>query len=181
MGPNVRPSGHRHVLRTFSALLIALLAASANSAEPVSSTPTWHELTSAQQAVLAPLSDRWGSMDDLQRERVLSAAKRYPKMTQAQKDRFSERLLEWSNLTPDQRKLARDKFRQFQNLPRREREGIIRRWREQQAIAKKQQLEQEQSSQLPPEVGQGITSSDPVTDDPPNAQGVPSATEPIRR
>ena len=101
-------------------------------------------------------------------------------MTEAQKKRFSDRLLEWSRLTPDQRNLARDKYRQFQNLPRHEREAIITRWRQQQAIAKKQQLEQEKSSQAVPEVEQSAPSSDPVANDLPDEQAAPMAPGRIR-
>lgn len=168
------------VLRLFSALLIASFVASAHAADAVSQAPKWQQLNSAQQSMLAPLSDRWDGLTELQRKRILSSAKRYPKMTEAKKKRFSARLLEWSSLTPDQRNLARDRFREFQNLPRHEREAIISRWRQQQAIAKKQQLEQEQSSQAAPEVEPPAPSSDPVANDLPNEQPAPLAAGRIR-
>lgn len=168
------------ILSIFSALLIVTFGASAYAVDEVAQTPNWQQLNSAQQLILAPLSDRWDVLPELQRKRILLYAKRYPKMREVEKKRFAGRLLEWTKLTSEQRNLARDKFRQFQNLPRPEREAIIRRWRVQQATAKKHQLEQVQSPQPVPNLERPTSSPDPVADDLPNRQTGPTATEQIR-
>ena len=129
----------------FAILVIVFLQAPAHSGEIAAKN--WNELTAAQQTILAPLSDRWDALPAIQRSRILSSARRYPKMNEAQRERFLSRIPKWASLTPTQRDLARDRFQKFSSLPRREREELIRRWRQQQLILKRQQSAVEQSGQ----------------------------------
>ena len=120
-------------LLTFVLMLLASLAVESGQApvKDVPKQPTWSQLTTEQQIILAPLEKNWDQLPDSQRRRLLATARRYPKMTAAEQERFTRRLPEWSKLTLEERRLARERYKRFEGLPPQQQAEIKRRWAEQ--------------------------------------------------
>ena len=97
--------------------------------------PSWQELNSAQQTILAPLQEDWNNMERFRRKKWLEIAARYPKLNEAEQERVRERMQEWANLTPAQRQTARDRFRELskQNNAE-ERAALAQKWADYQSL-----------------------------------------------
>ncbi|MBI4379764.1 MAG: DUF3106 domain-containing protein [candidate division NC10 bacterium] len=101
-------------LEKFISLCLVLLSFNVTEgAQTSAKQPTWAQISSEQQKILARLAGEWDRPPDYQRQRILVTAKRYPKMRPEHPRRFSSRLREWSKVTLEQRTLARSRFREF--------------------------------------------------------------------
>ncbi len=92
--------------------------------------PLWSDLTSAQQAALAPFEPQWNSWSADEKRGWLKLAERVPKMSDEQRERVDERIREWAKLTPEQRRLARQNYRLAKRLDPDERQARWERYRE---------------------------------------------------
>lgn len=92
--------------------------------------PLWSELTSDQQAVLAPFEPQWNGWSAVEKRGWLKLAERVPKMSDEQRERMDERIREWAKLTPEQRRLARQNYRLAKRLDPDERQAQWERYRE---------------------------------------------------
>lgn len=128
--------------KIISLCLILLYFNAAEGAQTSAKQPTWAQISSEQQKILAPLAGEWDRLPDYQRQRILVAAKLYPKMTPEHQRRFSSRLREWSELTLEQRNLARSRFREFQSLPPKSQAEIKKRWQESNVVQETPQTEE---------------------------------------
>lgn len=87
-------------------------------------SPTWQQLTPAQQAILSPVQVKWPAMSTTQRQRLLGVAAKYPTLRPDAQQRFQKRLIVWSSLTQAQRDLARKNYLKLKHLPPNKRRQI---------------------------------------------------------
>lgn len=113
------------------ALAISVPFGTSVEAGPPHAMASWRRLTPEQQAVLAPLRDRWDVLPYKRRERLLVLVSRYPKMSRLEQRRFQQRLPQWAALSRSQRDLARQRYLEFSKLPEARKAELNRRWREQ--------------------------------------------------
>ncbi|HSV81931.1 MAG TPA: DUF3106 domain-containing protein [Ramlibacter sp.] len=84
--------------------------ARAAPAPKAEATPTWAELTPAQQQALAPLRASWVTLGEAHKRKWLAVSGNYPTMPPGEQARLHSRMAEWSALTPQQRVRARQNF-----------------------------------------------------------------------
>ena len=83
----------------------------------INAHPTWAELDSVQQRILAPLGPLWDTLPEINRHKWMQIAARYPKFSPEEQARLQTRMAEWVKLTPQQRKLARENYQITRSLP----------------------------------------------------------------
>ena len=81
------------------------------------STPTWAELTPAQQQALAPLTGTWSKLSEAHKRKWLALSANYPTMAPPEQARLHSRMAEWAALSPQQRTQARMNFAESQAVP----------------------------------------------------------------
>jgi hypothetical protein len=96
--------------------------------------PSWAELTSEQQEVLAQLKPEWDRLDRDRRLKWLGIAKRYPTMKPEQQQRVQKRMEAWVRLTPEQRRQARENYKRIAKVPADRRGDLRQQWAEYQAL-----------------------------------------------
>ena len=93
-------------------------AASQPAARPVlNAHPTWSELSTTHQQVLAPLRPLWDTIPELNRRKWQRIADLYPKLKPEEQKRLQERMADWVKMTPQQRRLARENYQITRTLP----------------------------------------------------------------
>lgn len=90
--------------------------------------PSWKELSSEQQRILAPLSGEWDKMEGFRRKKWLGIAQRYQTLSPDEQARMQRRMIAWSKLTPDERKRARDQYLSMQKAPPEKKEAVKQKW-----------------------------------------------------
>jgi len=112
-------------------LAIALwlcISFSAFAATPQKKQPSWAELPSGQQEVLAPLASEWDQLDSLRKRKWIGIAKRYPTMKADEQARVQKRMQDWAKLTPAQRNAARERYKKLEKLPPEKRQTLREEW-----------------------------------------------------
>ncbi|MGH8849906.1 MAG: DUF3106 domain-containing protein [Casimicrobiaceae bacterium] len=131
---------HRELTSRRTVVLAALLLAAACHGTPVLAgpvtlhSPSWAELSPANQAALAPLASQWDQLDGQRKRKWLGIAERYPNMPPAQRQRVQRQMGVWVNLTPDQRRSARERFKSFKQLPPDKRREVREKWQQYQQL-----------------------------------------------
>lgn len=74
------------------------------------SSPTWRELTAAQQKALAPLTGSWSTLSEAHKRKWIAVSANYPSMPPPEQARLHSRMAEWVALSPQQRTVARMNF-----------------------------------------------------------------------
>ena len=90
--------------------------------------PTWKELNSDQQRILAPLSGEWDKMEGFRRKKWLGIAERYRSLSPDEQTRMQRRMTAWSKLSPEERKHARDQFLSLQKETPERKEAVKQKW-----------------------------------------------------
>ena len=125
------------------AIALWLLAQACHAAiVPPLPQPSWKQLSTEQQRILAPLYGEWDKMENIRSKKWLGIAERYPTMSQDDQRRMQERMREWASLTPEQRAKARDIYKDFNQLPTEQKQAVKQKW--------------EAYSNLPPEERQRV-------------------------
>jgi hypothetical protein len=93
-------------------------------------TPTWGELTTEQQQILAPLAEDWNNFEPARKRKWIGIAKRYPKMKPDEQERVQRRMQAWAKLTPKERDAARARYKKMEKLPQKKKEGLKEQWEE---------------------------------------------------
>ena len=101
----------------FAVALWLLAQASQAAIVPPLPQPSWKQLSTEQQRILAPLSGEWDMMEGFRRKKWLGIAQRYQSLSPEEQARMQRRMTSWAKLTPEERKHARD--RSFPKLKRR--------------------------------------------------------------
>ena len=141
------------VAPVFAAAAIPLKPA-ATQAKPAK--PDWSELTPAQQTVLAPLKQDWGSFDTLRRKKWVKVADGYPKMKPVAQKRLQARMQDWAKLTSEERRVAREKFLAIKKLPPEKRAQVKSQWQEyQQSLASRSEIDSPEATASPEPAGGG--------------------------
>ena len=136
-------------------------------------TPTWKQLSSADQQVLAPVRSEWDRLPSIQRKRLLGVAKHYPKMTPMEQQRLQSRLKDWSGLTPQQRKIAREKYQKLKQLPPEKRLEVKQKWRKHRQGAGTNAAKGKQNPSITLPAPQPETANSPVPNNAINPQKSP--------
>jgi Protein of unknown function (DUF3106) len=145
--------------------LAALLAGAPVTAAPVVlRSPSWAELSPADQQVLAPLASDWDKFDAQRKQKWLGIAKRYPKLAPTEQRRIQQQMRAWAQLTPAQRQAARERYRSIKRLPPEKRREVEEKWQEYQ--------------RLPPEKRRELASRAPAPARPRPAPTLPGPTAP---
>jgi len=115
-------------------------------------TPTWGELTSEQQQILAPLSEDWNNFEPARKRKWIGIAKRYPKMKPDEQTRVQRRMQAWASLTPKEREAARERYKKMEKLPPDKKKKLPQKWEEYNRLpeGEKQNLGASQRKALPP-------------------------------
>lgn len=92
--------------------------------------PLWNDLTSDQQAALAPFEAQWNGWSATEKRSWVKLADRVPKMSPQARERAEQRIREWATLSPEQRRLARQNYRLAKRLAPDERQAQWERYRE---------------------------------------------------
>jgi len=100
------------------------------AATPPKKPPTWGELTSGQQQILAPLSDDWDNFEPQRKRNWIGIAKRYPNMKPDEQARVQRRMQAWAKLTPKERDAARARYKKMEKLSQERKEGLKGQWEE---------------------------------------------------
>lgn len=90
--------------------------------------PSWSQLNTQQQVILAPLLKDWDKMENIRKKKWLGIAERYPKMKQDERLRVQDRMREWGALTPEQREKVRDSYKDFSQLPPEQKRVVKQKW-----------------------------------------------------
>lgn len=99
---------------------------------PAPSKPEWGDLTTAQQAALAPLQPRWNAIGAGQKRKWIALSENYGKLSRAEQATLHERMAVWSALGTDLRSTARLNFAEAKALPSAERKA---QWEAYQALS----------------------------------------------
>jgi hypothetical protein len=76
----------------------------------VETSPTWAELTPAQQQALGPLTGTWTSLSEAHKRKWLALSANYGTLPAAEQALMHSRMREWALLSPQQRTQARLNF-----------------------------------------------------------------------
>ena len=79
-------------------------------------SPTWRELTPAQQASLKPLAANWSGIGEAQKRKWLAVSKNYPSLPAPEQAKLHSRMTEWASLSQQQRTQARLNFAETKKL-----------------------------------------------------------------
>lgn len=79
-------------------------------------SPTWRELTPAQQSSLKPLAANWASIGEGQKRKWLALSKNYPSLPAPEQAKLHSRMTEWTSLSQQQRTQARLNFAETKKL-----------------------------------------------------------------
>lgn len=85
-------------------------------AKPISSRPSWQELTPMQQQSLKPLAASWNTISEAQKRKWLEISKNYPTLSPVDQTTLHSRMNEWVALSPQQRAEARLNFAKTKEL-----------------------------------------------------------------
>lgn len=112
---------------------------------PPLSQPTWKDLNSEQQQILAPLAGEWDTMEGFRRKKWLGIAQRYKTLSPDEQNRIQRRMTSWAKLTPEERKRARDKYLSLQKAPPEKKDAVRQKWEQYKGLpeAEKQKLASE--------------------------------------
>lgn len=130
-----------------------LLAQSGQAAiTPPLPQPSWKELSSEQQRILAPLSGEWDQMEGFRRKKWLGIAQRYQSLSPDEQTRMQRRMTAWAKLTPEERKRARDQYLSLQKASPEKKEAVKMKWQEYKELpeADKARLKAEAASRPTP-------------------------------
>ncbi len=130
-----------------------LLAQSAFAAiKPPLPQPSWKQLSTEQQRILAPLSGEWDQMEGFRRKKWLGITERYKTLSPEEQARMQRRMTTWAKLTPDERKRARDQYLSLQKAPPEQKEAVKQKWQEYKELpeADKARLKAEAASRPTP-------------------------------
>jgi hypothetical protein len=94
----------------------------------ITSRSDWQKLSPDEQLVLAPLADKWASLNGLQREKWRSVARKFEHLSQSKKDRAYRRMTKWSALGSAQKNIARQNFKALNRKPPRDKEKALAAW-----------------------------------------------------
>lgn len=138
--------------------------------------PSWSELTSTQQRVLAPLAGQWNTLTEVHRRKWLRIAARFQELSPAEQQRLHARMTEWAQMTPEQRRLARENFQIHRTVPV---ERKTEAWDRYQQLPEAQKRQLAEAAKVPPRPG--AVSALPSSRKPPistttPARAVPHAT-----
>jgi hypothetical protein len=118
-------------LRFILGLSLWLVAQSGSAAiTPPLSQPSWKQLSTEQQRILAPLSGEWDQMEGFRRKKWLGIAQRYQSLSPDEQARMQRRMTTWAKLTPQERKLARDQYLSLQKASPETKEAVKMKWQE---------------------------------------------------
>ncbi len=114
--------------------------------------PSWKQLSTEQQRILAPLSGEWDQMEGFRRKKWLGIAERYKTLAPEEQARMQRRMTSWAKLTPDERKRARDQYLSLQKAPPEKKEAVKQKWQEYKELpeADKARLKAEATSRPAP-------------------------------
>ena len=84
--------------------------------KPVTSKPSWAELTPMHQQALKPLALSWNTISEAQKRKWLEISKNYPTLLPADQTTLHSRMNEWVALSPQQRAEARLNFAKTKEL-----------------------------------------------------------------
>lgn len=90
--------------------------------------PSWKELTTDQQRILAPLSGEWDTMEGFRRKKWLGIAQRYQTLSPDEQSRMQRRMTSWAKLTPEERKRARDQYLSLKKASPEKKEEVKQKW-----------------------------------------------------
>ena len=85
-------------------------------AKPVTSKPSWADLTPMQQQALKPLAVSWNTISEAQKRKWLEISKNYPTLLPIDQTTLHSRMNEWVALSPQQRAEARLNFAKTKEL-----------------------------------------------------------------
>jgi len=153
----------------FAVALWFALASSAHAVAPEKKAPSWLQLSSEQQQVLAPLSTEWDKLDDFGRKKWLGIAKRFPTMKPDEQQRVQNRMHKWATLTPQQRRVARENFKQIEKLSPDKKQTVREKWEEYQRLPEEEKRRLAKSGAKPPKPPESPARSSPPAPPPEGA------------
>lgn len=160
----------------FAVALWLLVQASQAAIVPPLPQPSWKQLSTEQQRILAPLSGEWDMMEGFRRKKWLGIAQRYQSLSPEEQARMQRRMTSWAKLTPEERKHARDRYLSLQKASPEKKESVKQKWEQYKELpeAEKARLKAEAARKAAPRPA-------PSKANPPVApQGKPSAPPAIR-
>jgi len=86
--------------------------------QPPAAKPLWHDLTTTQQQILAPLATDWDKLNAVRKKKWLVLTDKFPSMKPAEQKRIQERMHDWAKLTPAQRRAVRESYVRSQKMNR---------------------------------------------------------------
>lgn len=106
--------------------------------------PQWHELTPAQQSILAPLAKEWTRMEPARRQKWIEIAVRFPQLNPAEQQRVTERMRQWAVMPADQRNAARITFESLRGVDQAQRSS---KWEAYQSLSSEERQKWAESAQ----------------------------------
>uniref|UniRef100_Q47BX4 Transmembrane protein n=1 Tax=Dechloromonas aromatica (strain RCB) TaxID=159087 RepID=Q47BX4_DECAR len=99
------------------------------ASELITQGSDWQRLSPEEQLALAPLAEKWASLNSLQRDKWRSTARKFSHLSQRQKDRFHRRLVRWSEVTSVQKNIARSNYKAFKTKPVQDKMKALATWK----------------------------------------------------
>ena len=91
-------------------------AATAAPLKPITTKPSWSDLTPMQRTALEPLAASWPTLSEAQKRKWLEISKNYPTLPAEGQATIHSRMNEWVALSPAQRAEARLNFAKTKEL-----------------------------------------------------------------
>lgn len=157
----------------FLAVALWLVAQSSLAAiVPPLPQPSWKQLNTEQQRILAPLSGEWDKMEGFRRKKWLGIAQRFNTLSPDEQARMQNRMKAWAKLTPEERKRARDQYLSLKKASPEKKEAVKQKWEQYKELpeAEKARLKTQAASKPTPRPA----SAKPAA--PAAAQAKPAAT-----
>jgi hypothetical protein len=96
--------------------------------------PSWSQLKSEQQRVLAPLKEDWPNLEGFRKRKWIGIANSYPRMQPEEQARVQRRMRDWAALSREERDAAREFYRELEKLPPEKKQAIREKWEEYQQL-----------------------------------------------
>jgi Protein of unknown function (DUF3106) len=131
-------------------------------AAPPKKTPSWAELTTEQQQVLAPLAVDWDKLEPQRKRKWLGIAKRYPAMKPDAQANVQRRMQAWVKLTPAERQAARERYKKMEKLPPEKKRALAQKWDEYNRLPEQERRKLGGTPHQPPAATSSSAAPDPA-------------------
>ena len=117
----------------------------------------WHDLSSKQQQILAPIQQDWSQLPEKRRQRLYRLSNNWESLPAAKRQKIQRRLQKWSRMTPAEKRHVQERHKKFQSLSPEQREKIRKRYRWYKQLPPEKQAEYRELLVVPASITSSMT------------------------